>query len=688
MRVTIACAWCVFLLSSGEAAERPPWIETAEQVRRLAPEDAASGYPVRFAGTVTFYDPVYHAVFLHDGATSIYVNLPKGVQAGPGDALAIEGESAAGKFSAIVRASSVRKTGQAGLPIPKPVSYERLATGMEDAQWVEVSGVVRSVVRAPKENMAGAAESLLLDLSMLGGRIRCVVSGVPSGEYDSLINTRVHIDGVCYSRFNQRRQLRAPWLAVNRIEDVHVEIAAPPEPPPLPIDRLSQFDSLAHQGQRVKVGGVVTARPGAGVLFIQQGAVGLEVKTVRGSPEVKAGDVVEVLGFPLLGQFKPLVLDAIHRRVRSGEEVPPLAISAGAATRGEHDAELVTIRARLLNRVQRGGEHQLILQEGSVLFNAEWTQAGAGDLLADIRPNSVLDVTGVCVAEREENWDATLKGQRVKFRLLLRSPGDIVTVARPPWWTTPRLLWLLAGITVVFAFALAWAVSLRRQVARQTRMIRRQVAQETVQEERNRLAREFHDTLEQELAAITLQLDAADAKFEEAPTTARQLLNVARAMTRRSCAEVRRSVWDLRSALLSHGDLALAVGELARQTKERSKIEVAVLTQGTPRALPARQEHHLLRIAQEAITNAVKHSGAKRIALELSFAAFATRLSIRDDGRGFAPQAAAGADGGHFGLIDMRERAARCGATFDLRSSPGSGTEIVVLLPGGAGNKS
>jgi signal transduction histidine kinase len=107
-------------------------------------------------------------------------------------------------------------------------------------------------------------------------------------------------------------------------------------------------------------------------------------------------------------------------------------------------------------------------------------------------------------------------------------------------------------------------------------------------------------------------------------------------------------------------------------------VEITVLAAGNPWKLPAVTEHNLIRIAQEALANALKHSGAKKIRLALDYGSSQIQLRLRDDGRGFDPSAADQASGGHFGLLDMQERAEKIGACFTLTSQPGHGTEISI----------
>jgi signal transduction histidine kinase len=265
-------------------------------------------------------------------------------------------------------------------------------------------------------------------------------------------------------------------------------------------------------------------------------------------------------------------------------------------------------------------------------------------------------------------------------QIFLRSFADVTVIQQPPWWTLSRLLWTLGIMVLVLLAGLVWVIVLGRRVRQQTRIIEEKIKRAGVFEERDRIAREFHDTLEQELAAITIQLDAVEVQLNGVPPAVRQLLDLARNMSRRSLSEARRSVWDLRSHLLENSDLTTALTEMASSLEVAANRKITVKSSGTTRKLPAVIEHNLLRATQEALANALKHSGANKILVALSYEPSRIQLRICDDGKGFDYQTVGQPAGGHFGLLDMRERAEKIGAEFSLVSSPGNGTEIVLLI--------
>ncbi len=200
--------------------------------------------------------------------------------------------------------------------------------------------------------------------------------------------------------------------------------------------------------------------------------------------------------------------------------------------------------------------------------------------------------------------------------------------------------------------------------------------QSAVVEERTRMAREIHDTLAQAFTGIILHLEAADQAIDHRPDAVRGRVAEARKLARASLAEARRSVWAFRLRALEEGDLPGALHQLAQQSARQADVRVEFTSSGVPLVMGPDVEDNLLRVAQEALTNALKHARAGTIAVELDYAPAGARLRVRDDGTGFADSPTRG-----LGLIGMRERAQRIGGELTIASEPGAGTEVILSVP-------
>ena len=229
-------------------------------------------------------------------------------------------------------------------------------------------------------------------------------------------------------------------------------------------------------------------------------------------------------------------------------------------------------------------------------------------------------------------------------------------------------------MAVIGVAGVVWA----RVVASRNALVRQQYR--AIIAERSRLASELHDTLEQGLAGIQLQLGAVAKSLDSAPQTARRALGIASDMLRYSLSEARRSVMDLRHGALETRDLVGALSDVAQHMTTGTSLGATVHTIGPVRSLERSDEHHLLRIGLEALTNTIKHSGATRVEVELRFDDDAVHLVVRDDGAGFAES---GPDpvNGHFGLRGIRERVDKMSGTLRLENQPEGGAVVAVTVP-------
>ncbi len=251
-------------------------------------------------------------------------------------------------------------------------------------------------------------------------------------------------------------------------------------------------------------------------------------------------------------------------------------------------------------------------------------------------------------------------------------PLGIMNVTGPSWRKlTADELRLLSTI----AYQVGIAIERARLADESARLARA--------EERARIAREIHDTLAQALTAIVLQLEGAVRAWAADPPRASQRVARALQVAREGLEEARRSVLSLRVAPAAGRPLPEALAALGRALTADTGIRVLVHVVPPPapgggRPLPPAIEAELFRIAQEALTNIRRHAGARRVDLTLRTMPRRVRLSIRDDGRGFAPEAV---PAGRLGLVGMRERAQGLGARLRVRSTPGRGTTVTVSVP-------
>ena len=631
------------------------------QIRQLAAGDASQGRPIKIRGVITADFPAPD-FFVQDSTAGIYVEGSKSpvFEHHLGDLVEIEGVTGAGKFAPVVVERKIRALGKANLPKARLYSFTELADGRMDSQWVKIKGIVQSV---DIDRTSWRELTLAMRVASGNGEFGVRIPMEKAQDFTSWINREVVIEGVCGSLFTAQRQLSGVMFYVPRLNFIKLESTAKE----LPVSALLQFSPGEGAPYRARIRGVVEYQQLGNSLFVQSNGKGLRVLT-RQDTRVEIGDVVEVFGYPAMGESAPILSDAVFHRIGHGAVPEPTPLNLDSPWE-QYDGALVDTEAQLMDRQQLNGGVRLLLKTGGVLFEASVLNVGANDGWWSIPLNSKVRIAGICLVRSGGLWSVPQS-----FRLIVRSRADVAVLHAPSWWNLRHVVWLLAVTFGILLLVLAWVAVLGKRLREQMAIIRQKLRSGAVLEERNRIARELHDTLEQELAGITMQLDLAADCFEQVPRVAKEAVDTARRMSRHSMMEARRSVWDLRCHLLENGDLVSALRETVKPLVPADKIKIAVEVSGTPQRFAPAIEMNLLRIGQEAVANAIKHAVCRQIAVELAFAPGSVRLVVQDDGCGFVPAVSAG----HFGLLDMRERAQAIGCKLEIESRAGYGTRIAA----------
>ncbi len=653
-----------YLASAQSTSASLPLLTHADQVRHLSPEEAALGYPVHIRGVIT-NDVPSPDFFVQDDTAGIYVEgsaSPRFVHHW-GDLVELDGITGPGKFAPIIREQKFRVVGQGKLPQARTYSFIELAAGQLDSQWAQVRGIVRS---ASIDRTSWPETVLAMTVASGDGRFNVRVPISQERDFSSWIDAEVLVEGVCGSLFNNQRQLIGILFYVPDLQLIRVDT----QTRDVPIPSLMRFSPGEGSRHRVRVQGVVAYQQLGRTLFIESEGHGLRVLSQQNTP-LAIGDVVDVLGFPATGESAPVLENAAFHRVSRAAAPKSIALDLTVPWE-QYDGALVQTDAKLLHLERQPDGMRLILQMGDSAIEALMEGPSSSDL-SSIRLNSQLRLTGICLVRNGGLWPTPQS-----FRLLLRSPQDIVVLHAASWLNPHSALWLLGIVSGILFVVLTGMVFLSHRVREQMAVIREKIEHGAVLEERNRIARELHDTLEQELAGITMQLDLAVDCFRQVPQVAFDALSVARNMSRHSMVEARRSVWDLRCSLLENGDLPTALSEIVGSLRTNGKTKVDVKVQGNPVRLPGRVEMNLLRIGQEAASNAIKHAHAANVEITLRYTPKRVILEVHDDGCGLSPERFNPA--GHFGMLDMRERAEALGSQLTVESVPGSGTFIAVEI--------
>jgi signal transduction histidine kinase len=267
---------------------------------------------------------------------------------------------------------------------------------------------------------------------------------------------------------------------------------------------------------------------------------------------------------------------------------------------------------------------------------------------------------------------------------------EVLESGRPLWENPGAIVGGLVSVVFGSLFAI-WITRIieqsyeRRELIEQLEATRSELAAAEREggrlAERQRLARDIHDTLAQGFVSIVLQLQAAEAELPAGAEEARGHLERARRTARDNLAEARRLVWDLRPEALAAAPLGEALGRLTGRLAEETGMVATATVTGTPTPLSADAEVTLLRVTQEALANVSRHAHADRVAVTLSYMDGEAALDVRDDGDGFTPAADGFGPNGGLGLRGMRERVEALGGRLAVESAPGRGTTIAVTVP-------
>ncbi|RYD25218.1 MAG: sensor histidine kinase, partial [Verrucomicrobiaceae bacterium] len=353
-------------------------------------------------------------------------------------------------------------------------------------------------------------------------------------------------------------------------------------------------------------------------------------------------------------------------------EVKPAEVEAEDLLDPSANHRYVSVTGRLVDFMNSwpdgsGGEGGsplvMVLKSGGTVFEVTVPSAPA-----DFRPEAgaLLRVTGVCQVSADQ------AGKPGNFGVLVFPPGGMEVVKGPGFFNERRLLILLCVTLLILAVTALWAYGAAKGKALLLAEVRERKA---ITAERGRLAGDLHDTLEQMLTAIHLQLHSLGPD-KELPATTKAGVASMRELVRQCHVEIRNFVWDLRPAALEHYDLPRALERMAKSLVLGTRTRISVKrSPGLPK-IPSFVEDNLLRIGQEALTNAVKHGRPEGISIRIEAADAELVLEVEDDGDGLPEEAAEG-----FGLRGMKERVGRIGGQLEILSGKNGGTLVRVKVP-------
>jgi PAS domain S-box-containing protein len=426
-------------------------ITTIQQIGKLGADELQLWHPASIRGVIVARpDDIYvqddtGGIRIPSSRAQKFAGLKVGQQ------IHINGHCAPGDFSPILEPSqqpdAVTLLGKGRMPKPITPTWIQFMQGRQDAQWVEVKGVIRSI------------HGQTLKIQVPGGDILADLGfNLPASQRKGLIDSSARIQGVCRVTANERRQITGVRLIVPKADFIFVDELAPADPFAVaarPINRLRLPGDQTEAIHRVKIEGVVTYFHD-GVAYIQDATAGIEV--AAGAIALARGDWVEVLGFPDSDGSAVDLADAVIRKTATGALPAPEKLETGLPQPAQA-SRLVAMSAVFLGHSTLLDNDVLQLQSRDRIFQGLLPQDGGA--LPELELGSLVHLTGVCrtIKDPTGKYSETSPG----FELLLSAPADVVLLHAPPWWNWRRLVWIGGTFTGAMAIAAAWIAMILRK---------------------------------------------------------------------------------------------------------------------------------------------------------------------------------------------------------------------------------
>lgn len=652
--------------------------------RAITLEEAASGVSVCVTGVVTMAsswqpnscviaspdDPNGPAVYV--GGTGKFspgvklenLDAPLSV----GKVVEVRGKAARMLFEPGIEASGIVPVGEMKLPSPPEYSLGDFANGRLDNRRAALTGVLVEVAEGKLEDHETEARRFArLVVSTQEGMFNAHVPG-DFKRWRGLVDAEVRLEGCAMSFFNLRAEFLGLQLEVTDADGIKVLV--PPRQAPfdvaeVPLDRIF----LHGNCHRVKVRGVVTYAKCGEFFYMQSGMKTLKVRA--GSQDtVVPGDEIEAVGFPMMRDNMGELGASLYRKVGHRDPIAPLqeytdedrmpfvgwkVLDLGGMAR--------TIVAQWVRSANTESD-----DEAYVFLRESMVKVVAPKGMLDVPPDwdewhPTVRVTGVCATKMEENDFEGRHTRITSFDMLIDdTPGRGVEVVKDGIWRSHARKVVVARIGIG-ASALAFFGLVAMFIRWRSQCLRAQ-RRKAIDAERKRMAGDLHDTIEQHISGARMLLNGARIYGGALPGKVVGALKDADEILARAKVQVREAVWNLRNDEIFDSPPDVVLRRIAKRVSTTGAVRVETFLATMPGGLDAHKFAACVYVVQEAITNAVKHGKARRVAI----CSDRNGIYVLNDGQPFEADKVLGAEAGHFGLSSMRERATRIGMTLTFEN--------------------
>ncbi len=649
-------------------------LETIVQIRQDESETNAVSIDLQVLCT----NPIKNDFFASDGLRGIYVkglsdrSIVENLDAG--DVIKIVGTKMPGKFSPYISAEKITVLQNKQRPIARPFNQNELVATFNDCDWIRLKGRLLSI------SVSAQKDTILLGVkhNEMMHQVHLPFSDENLKRVRDLHFSFIECSAVVGTVANSNRQLINRLFYLNSPDDITSigDWFNMDEIEEIPISNLMRYSKSANR--LMKVEGLVVGALGSEIFLRGEDAC-LKVTLPSDEQNFEPGDFVSVEGSIRQMPISPALYGRIPKLIRKDRAPSPVKIDLSEKISDKFNYELVQVDAELIdydkNRdINNYEETVLRCRSDGQIF--EFRLPLGCKIDENLKSGAKLRLTGICELIRNSERQSYI--DIVGFTLFARDENDIEILVPAPWFTPVRLLWISGGLLALTALFVVWISLLKKTVAKQTDIIREKIEQESISAERQRIARELHDTLEQGLTALSVQMKNIRSGFDIDEKTGARSLDLAENMLRVCRDESRASIIDLRGGILEKMSLHEAIKNTLEMMVKDRQIELHIDFEGICVSLNPFAERHILRLISEAANNSIKYAKGRHLLVALHYSEGDLRVSVRDDGCGFDAKKIAK---GHFGVCGMRERANRLHGVFEVNSELGRGTEIVLMMP-------
>lgn len=589
-----------------------------------------------------------------------------------GDILEVRGNVVPMMFAPGVAATNFVRLGRMELPEAPMREVGDYAFGRLDNRRARIAGVVRSA-------RSVAPDQTDLTLGSREGVLSARVHA-PAGRLEPLTDAEVVLDGIVMSRYNHRAEFLGIRFEVAGMEGVRVVKEAPEDPfavRKIPLGAIMAWSPGGPDGHRVRVEGIVTASFDDGVFYLQSGNVAIRAvgRPAHGESVAEVvGCEVEAVGFPEMADGVGQLAGAVWRRTPAGlspSAEPSFAIPRSSLTNLtyhsdltyiDYDCRLVRLTGRLIHLKASGARTEIELDVDGTGVDVSLPGPAPRWLTDEAASGPLLEVTGIVRLDVSALQAGGRRPGLAAIRIESRGADDIVLVPDAAWSLRRRRRFFrlgldaLAASSVFFLVVAVWFWRRARERKREMRLL---------EKERRRMADDLHDTIEQHLAGVRILLSSARGKLPaEGCGAVDKALDMASRVLNEAKGEIREVIMNLRSDHVLSRPLADLLREFADATNRSGAVRVRCSLRALDVELPAVVKSDIMMIVQQAAANAIRHGGAKNVAIVCDPAAGRREgfvLRVLNDGAPFDVAKVPGPELGHFGLSSMRERAKRSG---------------------------